>query len=221
MFTMYSPTGHMYSVPIAQMEGEQQMQHEINENNRALLMGTATTVPNDNGEFILSVTRLSGMPDNIPVVLSETVKGASITIGENLTVKGRFQSHNKIVGDRSKLMLTVYAEEITADNDINNPNQIDLVGYICKAPIYRTTPFNREIADLLLAVNRCANKSDYIPAIAWGRNARFSKNLLIGDKVQISGRIQSREYQKRFEDGTIETRTAYELSINTITKAAE
>ena len=89
-----------------------------------------------------------------------------------------------------------------------------LSGYICKPPVYRTTPFNREIADLLIAVNRAYNKSDYIPAIAWGRNARFVKNLSVGDRLALSGRIQSREYQKKQDDGTFLTMTAYEVSIS-------
>ena len=191
-------------------------------NNNVTLTGTITTELTQENQFYLSVARLSGMADNIPVILSDELQDTgNLSQGQHIALKGQFQSHNKIVGDRSKLMLTVHALEISEpDNDSNiNPNQIDLTGYICKAPIYRTTPFNREIADLLLAVNRSSTKSDYIPAIAWGRNARFAKNLLIGEKVNISGRIQSREYQKRLDDGTTETRTAFEVSINSIERA--
>jgi len=191
-------------------------------NNLVTLSGTVTEAnptndENNTNDFLISVNRLSGQQDKIPVVLAPDLKGTTIKVGQNITVKGIFTSFNKIVGDRSKLILLVQATEIIDEpSDRENPNSIEIVGYICKAPIYRTTPFNREIADLLLAVNRSFNKSDYIPAIAWGKNARFAKNLLVGEKVQILGRIQSREYQKRFEDGSAETRIAYEVSINAI-----
>lgn len=200
-------------------------------NNMVTLTGIVTAI-NGPTDFHLSVSRLSGMADNIPVTLSEELcTNASITQaikeGITLSVRGQFRSHNKIIGDRSKLMLAVHATEAFLDAQPNgnvvtfaeNPNSIELVGFVCKAPIYRTTPFNREIADLLIAVNRSANKSDYIPAIAWGRNARFAKNLLIGEKVCLRGRVQSREYQKRLDDDTVETRTAYEISVNTISRA--
>ncbi|MDR0462584.1 MAG: single-stranded DNA-binding protein [Christensenellaceae bacterium] len=194
-------------------------------NNIVMLSGVVTEV-NANSEqggthdFVLGVNRLSGMQDRIPVIMSDEVKNLKLRTGQIINVKGIFTSFNKIIGDRSKLILTVMATEIydTVNVDQENPNSIDLFGFICKTPIYRTTPFNREIADLLLAVNRSFNKSDYIPAIAWGKNARFAKNLLVGEKVQINGRIQSREYQKRFDDGSVETRTAYEVSINAITR---
>ena len=111
-------------------------------------------------------------------------------------------------------MLTVFVRELVEDNAGNNPNSIVLSGYICKPPVYRTTPFNREIADVLLAVNRAYNKSDYIPCIAWGRNARFVQNLKVGDRVALSGRIQSREYQKRLSETDVVTMTAYEVSVS-------
>ncbi len=111
-------------------------------------------------------------------------------------------------------MLTVFVREIEEIDESRNPNGILLSGYICKPPVYRTTPFNREIADVLIAVNRAYNKSDYIPCIAWGRNARFVKNLSVGDKVAISGRIQSREYQKKLSETETKTMTAYEVSVS-------
>ena len=111
-------------------------------------------------------------------------------------------------------MLTVFVREPLDAPPARNPNSIVLSGYICKPPVYRTTPFNREIADLLVAVNRAYNKSDYIPCIAWGRNARFVKNLQVGDKIALSGRIQSREYQKRLSEVEVKTMTAYEVSIS-------
>jgi single-stranded DNA-binding protein len=112
-------------------------------------------------------------------------------------------------------MLTVFIRELLDDDEVyKNPNNIVLCGYICKPPVYRTTPFNREIADLLIAVNRSYNKSDYIPCIAWGRNARFVKNLEVGEKIAVSGRIQSREYQKKISETETVTMTAYEVSIS-------
>jgi|GEM_PF-25483 len=178
-------------------------------------------------EISLSVNRLSNMQDIIPITLSERLLAdRNIIVGSQIAVKGQFRSYNKLVGERSKLMLTVFVREITDNNfesqsgSPDNPNVIELTGYICKPPVYRTTPFNREICDMLLAVNRAYNKSDYIPAIAWGRNARFAKNMLVGEKVNIIGRIQSREYQKKLEDGLTETRVAFEVSINKVSREA-
>ena len=113
-------------------------------------------------------------------------------------------------------MLTVFVKELEEVEESKNPNTIILNGYICKQPIYRTTPFGREICDCLIAVNRAYNKSDYIPCIAWGRNARYVKDLCVGEKINLYGRIQSREYQKKLEDDSVETRTAYEVSITSI-----
>ncbi len=95
-------------------------------------------------------------------------------------------------------------------------NEIFLDGFICKQPVFRVTPLKREIADLLIAVNRPYNKSDYIPCICWGRNARFCGKRTIGEHVKIKGRIQSREYVKKFPDGSSETRVAFEVSISGI-----
>ena len=106
-------------------------------------------------------------------------------------------------------------EEIQASKDLVS-NEVTLNGYICKKPIYRQTPFGREIADLLLAVNRAYNKSDYIPCIAWGRNARFCENIEVGTEVKVVGRVQSRTYEKKYEDGTSETKVAYEVSISSL-----
>ena len=166
-------------------------------------------------EFFVSVKRLSGQADILPVTISERlIKGAELGIGSQICAVGQFRSYNKIENGKSRLMLTVFVRELLADVPEKNPNNILLSGYICKPPVYRTTPFNREIADLLIAVNRAYNKSDYIPCIAWGRNARFVKNLCVGDKVAISGRIQSREYQKRLSDTDVKTMTAYEVSVS-------
>lgn len=134
-----------------------------------------------------------------------------------LALTGQFRSYNKLEETRSRLMLSVFVRELLPYDEETNPNEAELSGYICKPPVYRTTPFKREICDLLLAVNRAFNKSDYIPCIAWGRNARFVKTLPVGERIKINGRIQSREYQKQLENGDIVVKTAYEVSISRIT----
>ena len=165
-------------------------------------------------EMNVLVKRLSGQADVLPVTVSERlISDKDLKVGVTMNALGQFRSYNKLVDGKSKLMLTVFVRELLDQTPLKNPNSIVLTGYICKQPIYRTTPFNREIADLLIAVNRSYNKSDYIPCIAWGRNARFAKNLGVGEKIAISGRIQSREYQKKIADDDIRTLTAYEVSI--------
>ena len=165
-------------------------------------------------ELFVSVPRLSGQTDVLPVTVSERLMGEGMKKGDDVCALGQFRSYNKIENGKSRLMLTVFIREVLDYKLSKNPNSIVLSGYICKPPVYRTTPFNREIADLLIAVNRSYNKSDYIPAIAWGRNARFVKNLAVGDKVALSGRIQSREYQKKQPDESFLTMTAYEVSVS-------
>ncbi len=166
-------------------------------------------------EFFVKVMRLSGQADVLPVTISERlIQGNNFKIGSMISALGQFRSYNKLEGGKSRLMLTVFVREIVEPSPSNNPNSIVLSGYICKPPIYRTKPFNREIADLLIAVNRAYNKSDYIPCIAWGRNARFVQNLKVGDRVALSGRIQSREYQKRLSETEAVTMTAYEVSVS-------
>ncbi len=166
-------------------------------------------------EMNVLVRRLSGQGDVLPVTVSERlITDKDLKVGSVINALGQFRSYNKLVDGKSKLMLTVFVRELLDSAPIRNPNSIVLSGYICKPPVYRTTPFNREIADILIAVNRSYNKSDYIPCIAWGRNARFAKNLAVGEKIALSGRIQSREYQKRFSDDDIKILTAYEVSIS-------
>ncbi len=173
-------------------------------------------------ESALRVNRLSEQADIIPITVSDRLMSDyDLEPGTEIAVSGQFRSYNKLVEGRSKLMLTVFVREIVEAEEGRNSNQIELIGYICKDPVYRTTPFKREIADILVAVNRAYNKSDYIPCIAWGRNARFAAGLPVGTKVVISGRIQSREYQKVLADGTTETRTAYEISVNRIAKGED
>ncbi len=167
-------------------------------------------------EFYLKVSRLSVAYDIIPVTISERLmKISNITVGSKVSGVGQFRSYNKLQDGKSKLLLTVFLREIVPYDEYSNPNSIEITGYVCKEPIFRTTPFNREISDVLLAVNRSYNKSDYLPCIAWGRNARFVKEFVVGDKVNVSGRIQSREYQKKIDDEVV-TRTAYEISLSKI-----
>ena len=166
-------------------------------------------------ELSVAVKRLSGQEDILPVTISERlIEKEGLNIGSDLSIVGQFRSYNKLVGGKSKLMLTVFARDVVPSDYCRNPNSIVLSGYICKAPTYRTTPFNREICDMLVAVNRAYNKSDYIPCIAWGRNARFVKNLAVGERVALSGRVQSREYQKKFSEEDVRTLTAYEVSVS-------
>lgn len=166
-------------------------------------------------EMCVSVKRLSGQADLLPITVSERlIADKDLKIGSIINAVGQFRSYNKLVNGKSKLMLTVFIRDILDEPLYKNPNNIVLCGYVCKPPIYRTTPFNREIADILIAVNRSYNKSDYIPCIAWGRNARFVKNFAVGTRIAICGRIQSREYQKRLSETEVKTLTAYEVSVS-------
>lgn len=194
-------------------------------NNQAIIIGTIEDEFKLNHEiyaekfytFTLKIPRLSGTYDNIRVMISERlIMDRGYSIGDKVEISGQFRSYNCSEPDGNRLVLTVFARDIAPfdEGDSKNPNQLFLNGYICKTPVYRTTPFGREITDLLLAVNRSYNKSDYIPIIAWGRNARFAKNLNVGDNVKIWGRIQSRNYQKRISEDESITKTAYEVSIN-------
>jgi len=174
--------------------------------------------------FNLEVPRLSGNEDIIPITISERlISNFDLVIGTKVVVEGQFRSYNSYEKEKNRLVLTVFAKDIMEYNEEKQEeakeqtsNEVTLNGYICKKPIYRQTPFGREIADLLLAVNRAYNKSDYIPCIAWGRNARFCENMEIGTEVKIVGRVQSRIYEKKFEDGTVEQRVAYEVSIGSL-----
>ena len=170
--------------------------------------------------FNLEVIRLSNNADIIPITVSERLlTDLDLSIGKEVEVEGQFRSYNNYENEKNRLILTVFAKEIkeAVQHDENDKdfvtNEVTLVGYVCKKPIYRQTPFGREIADLLLAVNRAYNKSDYIPCIAWGRNARFCQKIEVGTEVKVIGRVQSRSYEKKYEDGTVENRIAYEVSI--------
>lgn len=179
--------------------------------------------------FNLEIARLSGNADIIPITVSERLATDEMLVqGKSLLVKGQFRSYNSYDNEKNRLILTVFAKDVVELEENNEEeenemtkkdmvtNEVVLVGYICKKPIYRQTPFGREIADILLAVNRAYNKSDYIPTIAWGRNARFCQNLEVGTKVKLIGRVQSRMYEKKYEDGTVENRVAYEVSIGSL-----
>lgn len=168
-------------------------------------------------EFSLEVKRLSDMADTLPVVVSERLLlCCEVKVGKNVTVVGQLRSYNKLVEDKSRLMLNVFVRDIYDADRASTPNAIELHGFLCKPPVFRTTPFNREICDILLAVNRAYNKSDYIPAIAWGRNAGFAKYLSVGEEIEITGRLQSREYQKKISEEVLVTKVAYEVSISKI-----
>lgn len=175
--------------------------------------------------FKISVNRLSKQCDILPITISERLLDIKkIKIGKKVSLSGQIRSYNNYVEEekRNKLIITVFTRHITIFDDdtklFSDTNEVFLNGYICKKPIYRTTPFGREISDILLAVNRSYNKSDYIPCISWGRNAKFCENLDIGSNVKINGRLQSRIYQKKISENEIIEKVAYEISITKIEK---
>ena len=210
------------------------MNTNYSDNNHIILVGKVTSDKTFSHEiygekfyiFNLSVPRLSGNADIIPITISERLlELEDLAIGKKITVEGQFRSYNSYENEKNRLVLTVFAkevkfvenqeEEIEVSKDFVS-NEVTLNGYICKKPIYRQTPFGREISDILLAVNRAYNKSDYIPCIAWGRNARFCENIPVGTEVKIVGRVQSRSYEKKYEDGRVENKVAYEVSVASI-----
>ena len=211
------------------------MNTNYEDNNHLTLVGKVTSEKRFSHEiygekfyiFDLSVPRLSGNADVIPVTISERLLTTQdVFIGAKLQIDGQFRSYNSYDNEKNKLILTVFVKDIQfleenqeeeeeARRDVVS-NEVVLDGYICKKPIYRKTPFGREISDILLAVNRAYNKSDYIPCIAWGRNARFCENVAVGTEVRIVGRVQSREYEKKHEDGTVEKKVAYEVSVSSL-----
>ena len=168
----------------------------------------------------VAVSRLSNFSDYIPLMISERLIDTSQSyIGQKVYVTGQFRSYNRHEELKNRLVLSVFVREIEfieEETEEMKSNQILLDGYICKDPIYRKTPLGREIADLLVAVNRSYGKSDYIPCICWGRNARFAARFEVGVHVKIWGRIQSREYVKRLNEDEVEKRTAYEVSVSKI-----
>ena len=202
------------------------MADKVIENNQVSIMGQIAS------EFVFShevfgegfymldilVKRLSDSYDRIPVMVSERLIDVTQDFqGEYIQIAGQFRSYNRHEEKKNRLVLSVFAREVSfveEENDRMKTNQIFLDGYICKAPVYRKTPLGREIADMLIAVNRPYGKSDYIPCICWGRNARFASSFDVGGHVQVCGRIQSRDYMKKLEGDLTEKRTAYEVSVS-------
>lgn len=209
------------------MKGEQSfMTDKIIENNQVSIMGKIVSGFTFSHEVFgegfymvdISVQRLSDSADIIPVMISERLIDVTQDYeGKYIQIFGQFRSYNRHEEKRNRLVLSVFAREVSFvedECDKVKSNQIFLDGYICKTPVYRRTPLGREIADMLLAVNRPYGKSDYIPCICWGRNARFTSGFEVGGHVQVWGRIQSREYVKRLEDDSTEKRVAYEVSVS-------
>ena len=166
----------------------------------------------------LSVKRLSEKADEILLTISERLTNLDeLTVGTKVSILGQFRSYNKHEENKNRLILSVFVRELVIINEEpeENKNSITLNGYICKTPVYRKTPLGREIADVLLAVNRPYGKSDYIPCICWGRNARYASGLEVGQGITINGRVQSRVYTKKIGE-EVEERTAYEVSVSKI-----
>ena len=206
------------------------MSDKIIENNQVTIMGKVATEFSFSHEVFgegfymveVEVKRLSNSEDRIPLMISERLIDVTQDYtGEYIMVHGRFRSYNRHEEQKNRLVLSVFVREISfmeEEPDGTKTNSIWLDGYICKEPIYRKTPLGREIADLLLAVNRPYGKSDYIPCICWGRNARYASGFEVGEHVQLLGRIQSREYVKRISDTETEKRVAYEVSVSKLEK---
>ncbi len=174
-------------------------------------------------KFELEVLRLSENADNIIITMSERLmEGCDLSLGAKLKIYGQFRSYNNYSGEGNKLVLTVFVKRFAEEEEEDLlPNTVYLNGYICKEPVYRVTPFGREICDVLLAVNRRYGKSDYIPCITWGRNAKYTESLPVGTNVKIWGRIQSREYKKKITEEEFITKTAYEVSVTKMETADE
>ncbi len=202
------------------------MTDKVIENNQVTVMGeiiSGFTYSHEifgEGFYMVDVRcmRLSESYDIIPVMISERLLDVTADYtGELICINGQFRSYNRHEERKNKLVLSVFAREVIFIDDLeesSKTNQIYLDGYICKEPIYRKTPLGREIADLLLAVNRPYGKSDYIPCICWGRNARFASTFHVGERCAVWGRIQSREYMKKLDEEHVERRTAYEVSVS-------
>lgn len=209
------------------------MSDKIIENNQVTIIGEVASQFEFSHEVFgegfymveILVRRLSNSQDIIPVMISERLIDVTQDYrGEYVEVYGQFRSYNRHDEQKNRLILSVFAREIAfvdEEPDGSQTNMICLDGYICKLPIYRKTPLGREIADLLLAVNRPYGKSDYIPCICWGRNARFASGFEVGEHVQVCGRIQSREYIKRITENETQKRIAYEVSVSKIDIANE
>ena len=204
------------------------MTDKLFENNQVSMMGEIVSEFQFSHEVFgegfymveLAVNRLSNYSDYIPLMISERlIDTEQDYTGQLIRVSGHFRSYNRHEEKKNRLVLSVFVRELEFLDEIDEnekTNQIFLDGYICKEPIYRKTPLGREIADVLLAVNRSYGKSDYIPCICWGRNARFASGFTVGSHIQIVGRVQSREYVKRIDEENVEHRVAYEVSVSKV-----
>ena len=202
------------------------MTDKVIENNQVTVMGEVISDFTFSHEIFgegfymidISVKRLSDSYDIIPVMVSERLLDVNADYkGMYICINGQFRSYNRHEERKNRLVLSVFAREVEFVEEMeesSKTNQIYLDGYICKEPIYRKTPLGREIADLLLAVNRPYGKSDYIPCICWGRNARYANSFKVGERCAVWGRIQSREYMKKIDDENIERRVAFEVSVS-------
>ena len=203
----------------------------MEENNKISLVGEVISAPKlshetHNEKFYtvkVDVKRLSGDIDTLEIIISEKLYDIEkIELGARYYIEGEIRSYNYYVSEteRRKLVINIFAKNLSIAEETDDEclNNFELVGHICKKPIYRKTPFDREISDILLAVNRLYGKSDYLPCIAWGRNAKFASTLEIGDKIKITGRMQSRQYTKKISDNEEEKKIAYEMSIITLEK---
>lgn len=175
-------------------------------------------------KFSIKTTRLSGQEDILPVIISERVIDLKeLSVGRIVKIEGQFRSYNMQADIKNKLVLSIFVKqiEVTDNEDDLSLNEAEFSGFICKQPIYRKTPLGREICDALVAVNRTYRKSDYIPCILWGRNARFCEKLEVGTAVKILGRIQSRVYEKKLDNGEVITKVAYEISASKFSTETE
>ena len=206
---------------------------KMNENNKVTVMGEIV------GEFSFSheiygegfymvdilVPRLSESADRIPLMVSERLLDVKQDYrGRNVKVAGQFRSYNRHEEKKNKLVLSIFVREWEFIDEVERSemtNHIELDGFICKEPVYRKTPLGREIADILLAVNRPYGKSDYIPCISWGRNARYANEFEVGSRCRVIGRIQSREYMKKLSEEQVEKRVAYEVSVSKLEMPVE
>ena len=193
-------------VAVGRLDGELVLSHEVM--NEPFYTGT------------LAVKRLSGAVDRLPVTIPGKLMGLLPAESCQLLMTGQVRSYNQVIAGAGRLMVTLFVQSIALSPDNDTLNKVSLMGALCKPPIYRSTPFGREICDMMLAVNRAFGKSDYIPCIAWGRNAQYASRFNVGDRVRLTGRLQSREYQKLLDSGEYMLRNAYEVSCFTL-EAAE
>ncbi len=190
-------------VAVGRLEGPLSLSHEVM--NEPFFTGT------------LLVKRLSGALDKLPLTIpGKLMAGGHLDDGRQLMVQGQVRSYNKVIDGAGRLMVTLFAQTLTETQENDTLNKVALSGALCRPPVYRSTPFGREICDMMLAVNRAFGKSDYVPCIAWGRNAQYAARFKIGDRVRLTGRLQSREYQKLLESGEYMVRMAYEVSAFTL-----